>query len=137
MKHRLVPLFSLIATGLLASSAFASDRASIAFPPQPSAAPSAPTRQVGQRVEIGHARDTVLNKLGHPTSQLSTNGWVYENVELSVNDETQPKYKHLVVVFANDKVVSITVVSERGRQNLIAQSAREAAASAPLMARVP
>jgi len=134
MSPRIASLLSLIAVNLLTSSVFAADRAEITFPADIVSAPTLSAPQVGASVAIGNSREAVLEKLGQPTTQLSPNGWMYEYVDLTLAGEAQPEFAHLVVVFSNDKVTSIRVVSHQARSWLLAQAASESTANAGAVA---
>jgi len=122
MKTQITTTLAAIALSVLTSTAFASaPDISIELPQPANGAPSheAPFAPV---VHVGETQRYVSDTLGEPDFRLTENGWVYQNVKVTIDGVARPELDNLIVVFNRGKVASIRVAPDHTLDILIADA---------------
>jgi len=128
MKIPAPVLLSSIAAFFLASPAFAQTTAIVGFPVHAVSATNTTVPIVGSTVSLGDCRKSVIKKLGLPMTYLSADSWLYENVEVSRPGENEPASRNILIVFSDDKLTTLAIVTDGKRSRLIAEAAKESSA---------
>lgn len=122
-----VSLFLFITSSSLSTPAFASTPASIVFPPGSSSVFDTMIPVDGSRIALGDPHSSVQDLLGRPATYISPNEWMYENVHVTFSGGTEPLRRNLHIVFVDGKIADLSVVSDRKRNEMIAEAKRHKA----------
>lgn len=121
MKKRFLRILLLAIASSLSAPAFAEPLTSIVFPSKGLSVFDNSVPVPGARVALGDSRQTIKDQLGIPSTTLSPNRWLYENVKVTLPGKAEPLHRNLYVGFSDGKVVDLAIVSDRKRHEMIAE----------------
>ncbi len=120
-------MLTMLSGSLLVTGAAAQTTALVGFPAQAVATANTAVPPLGTRIALGDSKKRVEKKLGVPMTRLSTDAWLYENVEITLPGKPGPRAQHIHVIFTDGKLSTLAIVSDRARDGLIAAARAQAA----------